>query len=180
MIPVFNPYSFTSHSIGKNGTKQYSFYGRKVMQLPRRTAEQANNACINIDGEEWRDVAEYEGLYQVSNFGRVKRLPTTLVEYTGTGTIVNERTREAYMLNPTVNVHGYYQVGLTKNGKTWSVDVHLLVARAFVPHDEYRNIVHHKDRISTNNHCSNLQWVTKEEHKELHRDKSRRDYLTGA
>ena len=150
------------------------------MQLPRRTAEQANNACINIDGEEWRDVAEYEGLYQVSNFGRVKRLPTTLVEYTGTGTIVNERTREAYMLNPTVNVHGYYQVGLTKNGKTWSIDVHLLVARAFVPHDEYRNVVHHKDRISTNNHCSNLQWVTKEEHKELHRDRSRRDYLTGA
>ena len=148
--------------------------------MPRRTAEQANNACINIDGEEWRDVAEYEGLYQVSNFGRVKRLPTTLVEYTGTGTIVNERTREAYMLNPTVNVHGYYQVGLTKNGKTWSIDVHLLVARAFVPHDEYHNVVHHKDRISTNNHCSNLQWVTKEEHKELHRDKSRRDYLTGA
>ena len=107
-------------------------------------------------------------------------MPTTLVEYTGTGTIVNEKTREAYMLNPTVNVHGYYQVGLTKNRKTWSIDVHLLVARAFVPHDEYRNVVHHKDRISTNNHCSNLQWVTKEEHKELHRDKSRRDYLTGA
>ena len=148
--------------------------------MPKTTYEKANINSLSIPGEEWKDVAGYEGLYQVSNFGRVKRLPTTLVEYTGTWTIVNERTREAYMLTPTVNVHGYYQVGLTKNRKTWSIDVHLLVARAFVPHDEYRNVVHHKDRISTNNHCSNLQWVTKEEHKELHRDKSRRDYLTGA
>ena len=112
------------------------------------TYEKANINSLSIPGEEWKDVAEYEGLYQVSNFGRVKRLPTTLVEYTGTGTIVNEKTREAYMLTPTVNVHGYYQVGLTKNRKTWSIDVHLLVARAFVPHDEYRNVVHHKDRIS--------------------------------
>ena len=170
MQSVCNPYSFTAYPIVQN----------YEVKMPRATYEKANINSLSIPGEEWKDVAEYEGLYQVSNFGRVKRLPTTLVEYTGTGTIVNEKTREAYMLTPTVNVHGYYQVGLTKNRKTWSIDVHLLVARAFVPHDEYRNVVHHKDRISTNNHCSNLQWVTKEEHKELHRDKSRRDYLTGA
>ena len=73
----------------------------------------------NVSEEIWRDVPNYEGLYQVSNFGRVKSLN------------YNHTKREKIM-KPQL-IKGYYQIGLCKNGKVKQYLVHRLVALAFIP-----------------------------------------------
>lgn len=96
--------------------------------------------------EEWRDVVGYEGLYQVSNFGRIKSLPKY---YFG------ER-----MLSPTDNGSGYLIVSLTKNEKRKNHYIHRIVAEAFIPNKENKPTVNHKDRDKQNNIISNLEWAT--------------------
>ena len=55
---------------------------------------------------------------------------------------------------------GYEDVKLRKNNKTYHKQVHRLVAEAFIPNPENKNVVHHKDNTTTNNHKENLEWVT--------------------
>jgi hypothetical protein len=145
--------------------------------MAKTTYEEASLDPTDHTDEEWRYIDGYDGLYEVSNKGRVRRTPTTIVEYTESGAIVGERTRDVYYLNPTLNFHGYYHLGLTCMGKTKTERVHDLVARTFLPHDESETVIHHIDGISTNNDVCNLVWLTPDEHKEMHRDKSRRTYL---
>ena len=141
--------------------------------MPRATTEQVNNACINIDGEEWRDVVGYENIYQVSSLGRVKHLPTTIVEVSSSGEVIMSRTTKAYILKQCQNNQDYLHVGLVKNGKVNSIGLHRVIADAFVPRLPSQTEVHHIDRNRQNNDVSNLMWVTAEEHDNLHRDKPR-------
>ena len=98
----------------------------------------------NLPRELWRDVVSYEGLYQVSNLGRVK-------SFYGLG---------EKLLTPSVNKGGYEFVILTKNKIRKSCKVHTLVARAFIPNPENKPVVHHRDSDRTNNRVDNLEWVT--------------------
>ena len=86
--------------------------------------------CILI--EEWREIEGYEGLYQVSNLGRVKSLSRIAIDRRGIPHYVNER-----ILKQTFDKDGYCLVGLHKDGKIKSGKVHRLVASAFVdnPHN---------------------------------------------
>jgi hypothetical protein len=98
--------------------------------------------------EVWKDIKGYEGLYQVSNFGRVKSLS-------------NGRARKEKMRKISVRSGGYLYVGLYKNNKGQKFSVHRLVAEAFVPNPNKLNEVNHKDENATNNCADNLEWCTR-------------------
>ena len=96
--------------------------------------------------EIWKDVVYFEGLYQVSNLGRVKSL-----NYSRTG-------REK-VLKPS-KTNGYLQVYLYKEGKSKRFSIHRLVAFAFIPNPNNLPIVNHKDEDKSNNCVDNLEWCT--------------------
>ena len=98
--------------------------------------------------EEWRDIEGFEGLYQVSNTGKVKSL-----NYRRTG---KEKILKAYP-----NGHDYLQVKLHKDGKKKSCRVNRLVAQAFIPNPDNLPEVNHKDEDKTNNCVENLEWCSK-------------------
>ena len=144
------------------------------VKMPRATTNQVNNSCINIDGEEWRDVAGYENIYQVSSAGRVRHLSTTIIEVSSSGEVISSRKTKEYILKQCSNNESYLHVGLVKNGKVNSVGLHRVVAEAFVPKHDGQTEVHHIDRNRRNNSIDNLIWVTPEEHRLYH--KTRPDY----
>lgn len=94
--------------------------------------------------EEWRDIKGYEGLYQVSSWGRVKSL-----NYNHTG-------KERILLQ--WYNKGYNRIGLVKNGILKMYSVHRLVAEAFIPNPNNLPFVNHKDENKQNNIVSNLEW----------------------
>ena len=103
--------------------------------------------------EIWRDIKNYEGLYQVSNLGRVKSLSRYIRHWRG-GLLF----REGRIMTPRVNKYGYLQLSLNKNGKYKTFTVHQLVAKAFVPNPNKFPAVNHIDENKTNNIVDNLEW----------------------
>mgnify|MGYP002622098599 CR=1 FL=1 len=103
--------------------------------------------CEILLGEEWRDVEGYEGLYQVSDLGRVRSF----------------HNQYGRILKPIVTSHGYAQVTLAKNGTMRSRHIHMLVAKAFIPNPENKPQVNHIDGNPMNNRLENLEWVTSQE-----------------
>lgn len=115
--------------------------------------------------EIWKDIVGYEGLYQISNLGRVKSLEK--IDRGG-------RHRKEKLLSLTqCSATGYYRVCLSKNGKKKIWNVHRLVALTFIFNADPRNKtqVNHKDEAKTNNFVNNLEWVTPKENSNtpLHR-----------
>ncbi len=111
--------------------------------------------------EEWVDVKDYEGLYQISNCGRVK----SLGRYVEHGK--HKYFRKEIVLTPCIK-RGHYFVNLNKNKKVFSPYIHILVAEHFISNPQRKTDVHHIDHNPINNHADNLMWVTKEEHNKLH------------
>lgn len=101
--------------------------------------------------EIWKDIVGYEGLYQVSNLGNVKRLKG--YKGRGKGYIVEE-----HLIQPSINSRGYQNVILCKNGKTKTFAMHRLVAIAFLDNSDNLPQVNHKDEDKTNNCVDNLEW----------------------
>lgn len=93
--------------------------------------------------EEWRDVEGYEGFYQVSNFGRVKRI----------------KCIRPHILKPTL-ISGYCYVDLSKQNQTKQHRIHRLVAKAFIPNPNCKPEINHIDGHKLNNHVANLEWAT--------------------
>ncbi len=112
---------------------------------------------------EWRDVAGYEGLYQVSSTGLVRSLPRVeKTKHSRTGSIVY-RTRNGRLLKLGTHVFGYKTVALYKDGSVKLVSVHRLVAKAFHPNDDGYKEVNHIDGDPANNKVGNLGWCTRSE-----------------
>ncbi len=109
--------------------------------------------------EIWKNISDYEGLYQISNFGRVKSLPRTRI---GNGTPYLTKTK--ILKNSIGAKGGYYRVHLCKeNTKNKMFYVHRLVATAFIPRIKGKDFVNHKNGIKTDNFVGNLEWTTQEE-----------------
>ena len=110
-----------------------------------------------INREEWRDVPEYEGLYQVSSFGNVKSLSREILKNGKYPFISKEK-----LLKPKIGTTGYYNVGLSKNNKRKMFQVHQLVAICFLNHkpNGYEIVINHIDNNPLNNHVSNLELVS--------------------
>lgn len=100
--------------------------------------------------EIWRDIDGYEGLYQVSNTGKVRSL-----NY--------KRTGHYKILKTTKNHKGYLSVGLYRNNKKESVLVHRLVCKTFIPNPENKPHIDHINTIRDDNRIENLRWVTPKE-----------------
>lgn len=104
--------------------------------------------------EIWKDIKDYEGLYQVSNLGRVKSL-SRIAKLRNVVRKVPER-----LLKPTIGGRGYLYVGLGKEGKTNRIAVHILVAKTFIENTLNLPFINHKDEDKTNNCVDNLEWCT--------------------
>lgn len=102
------------------------------------------------DNEQWRDVIGYEGLYQVSNHGRVKSFKR------------RGNNRDRIMKPFRTSLNGSYRcVSLHKGGVDKRMSVHRLVATAFHPNPRSYAEVNHKDGNPANNHVDNLEWVSR-------------------
>lgn len=100
--------------------------------------------------EIWKDIKGYEGLYQVSNIGRIKSF--------------HKRYKNPRILKTHTRVNGYIFICLHKeDGSKFTVDVHRLVAQAFVENPNNYKYVLHLDDDQTNNVYTNLKWGTQKE-----------------
>ena len=108
--------------------------------------------------EKWVDIKNYEGLYQVSNLGRVKSLERDYIA--GNGGI---RHIEEHYLLQTITKKGYLRVTLLKNGERSTKQVHRLVAEAFIPNPNNKPQVDHIDGNKQSNSANNLRWATNKE-----------------
>ena len=96
--------------------------------------------------EIWKDIPGYEGLYQVSNTGKVKSLNYM-------------KTRKEKIMKPDKHSSGYFKVILSKDGEKKSYFIHRLVASSFVQNESlFYNEINHIDECKTNNCASNLEW----------------------
>lgn len=111
---------------------------------------------INIDGEVWVDVPDYEGIYSISNKGRIK----SLSRIKNSGTRLEYISKEK-LLKPSITKDGYLTVYLCKNGITKSYALHRLVAIAFIDNKGELSDVNHKDENKLNNSADNLEWCSK-------------------
>ena len=108
--------------------------------------------------EVWRDIEGYEGLYQVSNLGRVHSLDRFVPRKTGTVQKVHGR-----VLKPQKDKDGYLQVGLWKENKAKKAKVHRIVAKAFVPNLNDLPEINHINEVKDDNRVNNLEWCTRKE-----------------
>jgi len=97
--------------------------------------------------EVWRDIAGFEGKYQISNLGRVKSILKTMTK----------------IRKPRIHSSGYWCLNLTVNYKWKSVTIHRLIAIAFIPNPNNYRTVNHIDGNKQNNDISNLEWCTQKE-----------------
>ena len=117
--------------------------------------------ALQIKEEIWRDVVGYEGLYKVSDMGRVKNVPRTFKMKDGR----NNTIKKEVLMKFKVDKDGYFKLGLRKEGKQRHFFVHRLVAQAFVNNPNFKPQVNHIDGIKNNNSVSNLEWVTHQENR---------------
>ena len=108
--------------------------------------------------EVWKDIQDFEGLYQVSSFGRVKSLAR--LRQTRNGRFAPKRE---LILKQKISKSGYCVLNLCKNSVKYHFSVHRLVAQAFLENPEHKPTVNHKDSNKLNNSVSNLEWSTSTE-----------------
>ena len=105
--------------------------------------------------EEWRDVVGYEGLYQVSDQGRVKSLERKVKHWRGGERIQKERILKTY-----IDRDGYLKLRLCAGGKSRLFFVHRLVCQAFHENSGNKPQINHINEIKTDNRACNLEWCT--------------------
>jgi hypothetical protein len=110
--------------------------------------------------EIWKDIKEYEGLYQVSNLGRVKSIERKVDIYSRKNKKYYKRTIKQKFIKYGGNTIGYVNVALSKDGYTKPMYVHRLVAEAFIPNPNNYPVINHKDENKENNTVDNLEWCT--------------------
>ena len=113
-----------------------------------------------MNTEIWKDIENFEGLYQISNLGRVRSVDRVVH-------ILDPKSNREYnrhfpecIKSTNLDTKGYVMVTLKKDGKTSRYRIHRLVAKAFIPNPNNLPQVNHKDENKENNCMSNLEWCT--------------------
>ena len=109
-----------------------------------------------FEQEEWRDIKEFEGLYQISNLGRVKSLSREVRANT-----CGIRTLQEKIITSCKSSCGYMMVVLCKDGVRFNKTIHRLVAETFIPNPKALREINHKDEDKTNNCVDNLEWCNR-------------------
>lgn len=104
---------------------------------------------MSMKVEIWKCIPGYEKLYEVSNYGAVRRVE---------GYRSDGRKHAGHILKQTLSPSGYLVVSLSKEGESKQFRVHRLVALAFLPNPNNYQQVNHKDEDKTNNCLDNLEW----------------------
>lgn len=109
-----------------------------------------------MEKEIWKDIKDFEGLYKVSNLGRVKGIERKVKKAHG------ERVVKERILKPRENKNGYLYANLSKNCIPKNYSIHRLVAIAFIPNpNNYPEVNHKKEFEKGKNTVDNLEWCTK-------------------
>lgn len=109
--------------------------------------------------ETWKDIPGYEGIYEVSDKGRVRTAENKMTH----SVLRGERKWKQRILKQKSDKGGYKRVSLWKNKMVKDFLVHRLVAMAFIEIEEGKIIINHKDGVPGNNDVSNLEWCTYKE-----------------
>ena len=98
-----------------------------------------------LTNERWKDIEGYDGMYQVSDLGRVR----------------SRKYGDWRVMRPGKDMKGYLRIGLSKENKVKCFSVHRLVAQAFIPNDdETKTQINHRDECKQNNRLWNLEYCT--------------------
>lgn len=113
--------------------------------------------------ERWKPILGYEGYYEVSDQGRVRRVESLV----NTGIKHSEQRQvKSRVLKLHLKRNGYLTVDLSKGNQVKTTTVHKLVANAFIPKEEGKTEVNHKNCNKADNRVENLEWVTPRENKD--------------
>jgi hypothetical protein len=144
---------------------QRSPKARARLQLAGRYRPSALSALFPLVGkkgrrfmENWKSVSGYEGMYEVSDCGRVRGVDREVHCKNG-----DVQARKARILKQKADRQGYYIVCLCKCGKLQFMRVHRLVGYAFIENPENKPEINHIDENTQNNCVTNLEWCTRKE-----------------
>jgi len=107
----------------------------------------------DLPDEIWKPVLNFEGLYLISNHGRVKSINFN-----------NEK--HSQLIKQSASKKGYLRVRINKENKRYTLNVHRMVATAFIPNPDNKPQINHSDGNKKNNHTTNIEWSTNQENQD--------------
>lgn len=114
---------------------------------------------VNISGETWKDIVGFEGLYLISNLGRIKCVGRDILYKDHMGRTHKMRVKEKIKAQQTQS-NGYRFAALWKDGRSHYVTTHRAVAEAFLPNPKNLRTVNHKNGVRTDNRLENIEWAS--------------------
>lgn len=112
-----------------------------------------------MEEEIWKDIKQYEGIYQVSTLGNVRSLSRDIVQQHFSDNKYCRRIKYR-IVKPAKNKHGYKTVSLCFNGNKKTRNIHRLVAETFIANPNDYPCINHIDGNKENNNVNNLEWCT--------------------